>query len=247
MENDIRRDPDVAAWVDAQNGLSRSYLAGLPGRDIFRERLTALFDHERLTAPHKKGGRYFFTRNSGLDSQPALLMRETVNGPDRVLIDPDKWSEDGSTAIAEWSASEDGTHVAFAMQEGGTDWRTIRVLDVDSGEILKDEIAWARFTQIAWAKDGSGFFYSRFPEPEKDAAFDAPIAGHAVYFHALGTPQSRDRLVYSTPEQPHLMHVAGVTEDGRFAHIFSSPGSGGSALTVVDLTSMDWTPREARS
>ena len=237
LENDVRRDPEVAAWVDAQDGITRSYLAKLPGRGVFCERLTALFDHERLSAPHKKGERYFFTRNSGLDSQAALLMRESVNGPDRVLIDPDDWSQDGATALAEWSASEDGTHVAFAMQDGGTDWRTIRILDVESGEIFEDEIAWARFSSIAWAKDGSGFFYSRFPAPEKEAAFGAPVAGHAVYFHSLGTLQSKDRLVYSTPEQPHLMHLPGVTEDGRYAIIYSSPGSGGSALTVLDLTS----------
>ena len=239
LENDVRRDPEVAAWVDAQDGITRSYLAKLPGRGVFCERLTALFDHERLSAPHKKGERYFFTRNSGLDSQAALLMRESVNGPDRVLIDPDDWSQDGATALAEWSASEDGTHVAFAMQDGGTDWRTIRILDVESGEIFEDEIAWARFSSIAWAKDGSGFFYSRFPAPEKEAAFGAPVAGHAVYFHSLGTLQSKDRLVYSTPQQPHLMHLPGVTEDGRYAIIYSSPGSGGSALTVLDLTSFD--------
>lgn len=239
LENDVRRDPEVAAWVDAQDGITRSYLAKLPGRGVFCERLTALFDHERLSAPHKKGERYFFTRNSGLDSQAALLMRESVNGPDRVLIDPDDWSQDGATALAEWSASEDGTHVAFAMQDGGTDWRTIRILDVESGEIFEDEIAWARFSSIAWVKDGSGFFYSRFPAPEKEAAFGAPVAGHAVYFHSLGTLQSKDRLVYSTPEQPHLMHLPGVTEDGRYAIIYSSPGSGGSALTVLDLTSFD--------
>lgn len=149
LENDVRRNLEVAAWVDAQDGITRSYLAKLPSRDVFRERLTALFDHECLTAPHKNGERYFFTRNSGLDSQAALLMRESVDGPDRVLIDPKDWSQDGADALAEWSASEDGTHVAFAVQDGGADWPTIRVLHVESVEILEDEIAWARFSAIA--------------------------------------------------------------------------------------------------
>ncbi len=241
LENDVRSDPDVAAWVDAQNRFAQAHLADLPGRNVFRERLSALFDHERLTAPQKKGGRYFFTRNAGLDNQAALVMREDIDGPDRVLIDPNTWSQDGAAALAEWSASEDGRHVAFAMHIG-TDWRTIRILDIESGKLLDDEVAWAKFSPITWTRDGAGFFYSRFPEPEKQAAFGAPVTGHAVYYHALGTPQSQDRLVYSTPERPHLIHMAGVTDDGRYAVIYSSPGSGGSALTVLDLASADWSP-----
>ena len=243
LENDISRDPDVALWAEAQDDMARTYLASLPGRAAFRERLTALINHERFSVLEKRGEHYFFLRNSGLDNQSALIVRDGVDGSNRVLIDPNKWADDGAMALGEWSASDDGTHVAFAMQDGGTDWRTIRVVDVKSRELLEDKIAWARFNKIAWAKDGSGFFYSRFPEPKEEDAFDAPIAGHAVYFHALGTPQSKDRLVYSTPEQPHLMHIVSVTQDGRYAVIFSTPGSGGSAPTVIDLTSADWTPR----
>ena len=140
LENDPRRDPDVALWAKSQNAISAPYLAGLPGRDIFRQRLTALFDHERLTVPAKRGERYFFTRNSGLDNQSVLFVREGVQGADRVVLNPNDWSEDGATALAEWAASEDGSHLAYAVQEGGTDWRTIRVLDIESGEILEDEI-----------------------------------------------------------------------------------------------------------
>src|SRR5690606_17605929 len=169
LENDIRRDPAVSAWVHAQNGISAPYFAGLQGREIFRERLAALFDHERLTTPEKRGGRYFFTRNSGLDNQAVLFVREGVNGMDRVVIDPNEWSRDGATALAEWAPSEDASYLAYAIQEGGTDWRRIRVLDVDSGTILGDEIKWARFTNIAWTKDSAGFFYSRNPEPENGA------------------------------------------------------------------------------
>jgi prolyl oligopeptidase len=243
LERDVRSDPEVAAWVRAQDSVARSYLNQLPAREAFRQRLRLLLDHPRLTAPEKRGRRYFFTRNPGLDNQPALILREGVDGPDRVLIDPNGWSADGTTALAEWSASDDGTLLAFATQDGGTDWRMIRVLDIDAGRTLPDEIAWVRFSAIAWAKDGSGFFYSRFPAPQQDATFVAPVAGHAVYFHALGTPQSQDRLVHATPEQPHLVHIADITHDGRYAVIYSSPGSGGTALSVIDLTSADWAPR----
>ncbi|MBX3536660.1 MAG: S9 family peptidase [Chelatococcus sp.] len=243
LENDIRRDPEVAAWVEAQNRVSASYLAGLPGRDVFRARLTALFDHERLTTPEKRGERYFFTRNSGLDNQAILFVREGVSGADRVVIDPNEWSDDGATALAEWAPSEDGTCLAYAIQEGGADWRTIRVLNIENASIPDDEIKWARFTNIAWVKDGSGFFYSRNPEPEEYAAFVAPALGHAVYFHRLGTAQSEDRLVHAREAEYPLIHTVDVTADGRYAVIYSTALTGGNALSVVDLTDADWTGR----
>lgn len=243
LESDGRTTPEVAAWMVAQDKVTRTYLAGLPGHDVFRQRLTALFDHERLTVPHKRGERYFFTRNAGLDNQAVLVMRDGLNGTDRVLIDPNGWSADGTAALAEWSPSEDGTLLAFAVQNGGTDWRTIRILDVATGAWLDDEIEWARFTQIAWAKDSSGFFYSRFPAPEKGVRSAAPVVGHAVHFHALGTSPKQDRLVHSTPQQPNILHMASVSEDGRYAFIYSTPGSTGSAPSIVDLTRMEWTPR----
>lgn len=243
LENDIRRDGDVGLWVDSQNAISTPYLAALPGRDIFRQRLTALFDHERLTVPEKHGARYFFTRNAGLDNQSVLFVRESVSGADRVVLDPNDWSEDGATALAEWAPSEDGSHLAYAVQEGGSDWRTIRVLDVDSGEILEDEIQWARFTRIAWARNGSGFFYSRNPRPEKEAGFEAKVAGHAVYFHRLGTPQSEDRLVHAPASEHPLIHTVTVTPDGRYALVYSSALTGGNALVVVDLLDPDWPAR----
>jgi prolyl oligopeptidase len=243
LENDIRRDQDVAGWVSAQNSTARSYLDQLPCRSILRERLMAWFDHERLTVPRKRGQRYFFTHNAGLDNQAVLVLREGMEGQDRLLLDPNRWSVEGATALAEWAVSEDGRYVAFATQDGGTDWRTIRILDVNDGEILPDEITRARFTAIAWTKDGSGFFYSCFPVGEGGVGSTAPVAGHAVYFHKAGTSQSVDRLVYATPDWPHLLHIANVTEDGNYAIIYSSPGSGGSAPTVVDLTRPEWTPR----
>jgi prolyl oligopeptidase len=166
-----------------------------------------------------------------------LVLRERFDGPERVLIDPNLWSTDGATALAEWEPSRDGAHVAFAIQKGGTDWRRIQVLDVASGEVLDDRVEWARFSGISWAK--GGFFYSRYPEPGSQAG----VTNHAVWFHALGTPQSQDRLVHATPEQPHLLHLADVTEDGRYAAIISTPGPGANALALVDLASEDWTPR----
>jgi prolyl oligopeptidase len=200
-------------------------------------------DHDRVDAPRKRGNQYFYLRHSGLQPQPALWVRDGVDGDERVLIDPNAWSEDGATALAEWAASEDGALVAYAVQDGGTDWRTIRVLDVASGDVLADEVAWARFTNLAWARDGSGFFYARFPEPEPGASAQAVIANHAVWFHALGTPQAEDRLLYATPGQPVLTHAFEVTDDGRYAVVMSTPVSATNTLAVVDLESSDWRPR----
>ena len=164
LENDVRTNQDVAEWVKSQNQATNTYLAELPARPVFKERLTQLLDYERFTIPVEKGGRYFYLRNSGVQNQRVLNVRDTVDGEGRVLIDPNSWAKDGADALAEWAASNDGKHVAYTVQVGGTDWRTIRVLDVKTGKLLGDSLQWSRFTSIAWAKAGSGFFYTRFPE-----------------------------------------------------------------------------------
>ncbi|MGU3494205.1 prolyl oligopeptidase family serine peptidase [Xanthobacteraceae bacterium A53D] len=243
LETDVRNDPQVAGWVAEQNALTSRHLEDLPGREAFRTRLRLLFDHEQVSLPRRRGTRYFHQRNPGLDNQPRLLVREGVDGTDRVVIDPNLWSQDGATALAEWAPSEDGTLLAHAVQDGGTDWRTIRVLEVDTGRMRDDEVRWARFCSIFWTKDGSGFFYSRFPEPAAGGTFQAGVSGHAVYFHRLGTPQADDRLIHATPDHPHLLNMANLTRDGRYAAIVSTPGAGHNALAVVDLSQADWTAR----
>jgi len=240
LENDIRRDPAVSAWVDVQNGLSAPYLAGLAAREVFRERLAALFDHERFTTPEKRGERYFFTRNSGLDNQAVLCVREGVHGLDRELINPNDWSADNATALAEWAPSEDGSCLAYAIQDGGSDWRRIRVIDVDSGTLFDDEVKWARYTNIAWAKDASGFFYSRTPEPEQDADYVALAIEHAVYFHRLGTAQGEDRLIHAPATDLPMIHTVDVTADGRYAVVYSTALTGGNGVVLFDLSEPDW-------
>lgn len=244
LENPPLSDRQVADWIGAQNRATTAYLAALPGRDAFRGSLRSLFNYESVTAPHKRGHRYFYTRKSGLENQASLHLREGVNGPERVLIDPDRWSSDGADALTEWAPSEDGSRLAYAVQEGGSDWRTIKVLDVDKGQDLQDEVRWARFTSIAWLKDGSGFLYSRYPAPQQGGDAQASLAHHDVYFHRLGTPQARDRLLYAAPDQANRLRFAQVSDDGRYAVIMSSANASTNALAVVDLTSADWKPRE---
>ena len=244
LENDVRNDKEVAVWVESQSKVTNAYLDKLPGRDIFKNRLKQLNNYEQFSIPVKKGGRYFYSRTSGVENQLVLYVRDSVDGTGRVLIDPNRWAKDGATALAEWSASNDGKRLAYAVQDGGTDWHTIRVLDVNTGKVLGDEVKWARFTAIKWTKDGSGFFYARFPEPKQGKASQASVENHAVYFHAIGTPQAQDRLVYATPDQPSLLQTLNMTKDGRYLAITSSPISLGMALTVVDLKSADWKPRK---
>lgn len=243
LEGDVRSDDEVARWVNAQNDVTQRYLATLPGRDVFRERLAALLGHEQFTPPIKRGGRYFFTRTQGRDNQPTLRMRESADTGDRVLIDPNSWSGDGADALAEWAISDDGTRIAYCVQSGGTDWRTIRVLDVASGTVLEDEVRWARYTNLVWTRDGSGFFYSRYPEAEAGKPASAGILNHAVYFHALGTKQDEDLLIYSDPDQPSVLHLADRSHDGRHLLIYSTPAVGVNALAVIDLADADWAPR----
>ncbi len=242
LENDVRSDADVAGWVASQNALTQSYLATIPGRDVFRARLSALMNYEQFSPPIKRGGRYFFTTNSGRDNQHTLRMREEVNGEDRVVINPNDWSADSTDALGQWAASDDGQLLAFGVQIGGTDWRTIRVLDVDTGKVLDDEVSWARFTRIVWGKDGSGFFYSRYPGA--GTAPTSALSNHAVYFHTLGTPQENDRLVYCDADRPAVLHIVDRTYDGCYLLIYRTPGAGVNALAIVDLAGDDWAPRK---
>ncbi|HYE49663.1 MAG TPA: prolyl oligopeptidase family serine peptidase [Azospirillaceae bacterium] len=225
LENDVRNDPAVKAWVEAQNKVTGAYLAGLPGRDAIKARLTQLWNFERFGLPVKKGGRYFFARNSGLQNQSVLFVQDGLEGTPRPLIDPNTWSKDGATALGEWVPSEDGKRVLYSVQDGGSDWRTVKVLDVDSGQVLADEVKWVKFSALAWNADGTGFYYSRFPAPEAGAAMQALNLNHAIHFHRLGTPQDRDTLVHATPDRPKLNHVAVATEDKRWLMILSSEGT----------------------
>ncbi|WP_380872680.1 prolyl endopeptidase [Sphingomonas sp. DBB INV C78] len=244
LENDVRTDPKVAQWVAEQNKVTDAYLATLPGRDAIKKRMTQLWNYERFDVPRKAGGNYFYTRNDGLQNQSVLYVRTGLNGAPRALIDPNTWAKDGATALAEWKPSKDGTKLAYAIQDGGSDWRTVRVLDVTNGQPMTDELKWVKSSNLAWAKDGSGVYYSRFPEPKAGEAFQALNENHKVYFHRLGTPQTEDRLVYATPDRPKLGHSAELTEDGAWLVITSAEGTDDRyEIILIDLRKPDATPQ----
>ena len=243
LEHEAISDPAVADWVATQNAVTESYLATLPGREVFRERLTVLYGSDFVSAPFRRGDSLFYLRSSGTDNQMRLMVRQGDDGAERVLIDPNLWSDDGATGMAEWAVSADGAHVAYAVIDGGTDWRTINVLDVATGEVLDDTVERARFTSIEWATDGSGFFYNRFADPAEGASAQAGVAGHSAWFHALGTAQSEDRLLYANPDQPNQLQIFDITDDGRYAAITSHGDYAANNLILVDLTQDDWEPR----
>ena len=235
LENDVRNDREVFAWVERENALTRDYLARLPGRDRLASRIRQLLDYERFGVPRKAGKRYFYTRNSGLQNQSVLQVRDRLNGPGRVLIDPNSWSGDGATALDQWEPSQGGKLLAYSVQDGGSDWRIVRFVDVATGAVLPDQLNWVKFSQIAWV-GSEGVLYSRFPARGTTPDFQSRNYDQAVWFHRIGTPQSADELVYATPGQPELGHSARVTADGRWAIVTSSIGTDPRyAIHVIDL------------
>ncbi|HKX21761.1 MAG TPA: prolyl oligopeptidase family serine peptidase [Rhizorhapis sp.] len=236
LENDVRQDRTVRDWVTAQNQVTNAYLETLPGREILKKRMKALMDHDRYGTPRKAGQRYFYTYNSGLQNQSPLYVRDGLTGRQRLLLDPNAFSADEATALAEWEPSPDGAHLLYAVQDGGSDWRSLHVLDVASGKTLSDEIRWVKFSELAWDSEGKGFFYSRFAVPSEGEAFQSTNLNQQVYYHRLGTPQSADKLIYATPKRPKLGHTAKVSDDGRWLLITSAQGTDDKyELTIADL------------
>ena len=237
LEDDVRTSKDVADWVAAQKEVSDAYLDTLPGKAALAAKMKALYNYERYSLPEKAGGHYFFTKNDGLQNQSVLYVRKGLKGKDRILIDPNTWAKDGATALDSWVASKNGKLLAYAIQDGGSDWRTIKVLDVKTGKPLADEIQWAKFTNISWVGN-EGFLYSRFAAPKEGEAFQQLNYNQTVYFHKIGTPQSADQVVYATPDRKELGHSAQVTQDGRWVVLTSSSGTDEKyELNLIDIKS----------
>ena len=232
--------PETKAWVVAQNEATFGFLEQIPQRDALRERLTELWNYERYGVPTVRGtgadARYFYFKNDGLQNQSVLYKQQGPDGDPEVLLDPNTLSADGTVALSLVSYSDDGARLAYGVSEAGSDWVTIRVRDVATGEDLPDEVRWVKFSGAAWDHRGDGFYYSRYDAPEDGSAFEAENRFQKLYYHALGADQSADRLVYERPDDADLGVGASVTDDGRFLVIGTSKGTdpkGG--LYVKDL------------
>lgn len=215
LEDDVRESDAVKSWVDEQNEVTFAYLDTISERDAIRTRLTELWDYERYSLPAREGGRYYYSHNDGLQNQNVVYVQDSLDDEARLLIDPNTWSEDGTVALSSFFPGPDGRHVAYLVQDGGSDWRKARVIDVDSGKTLDDELDWLKFTGLSWASDGSGFYYSRYPETSEEEKFQSLNMNQAVYFHRVGTPQDDDALVFASPENPEWGYSAIVSDDGE--------------------------------
>lgn len=193
--------PQTTAWVKAEGALTRSYLDAVPQRTAIREGYRKLLNYEKLSAPFREGKRWFFFRNSGLQNQSVLYVRESERAPARVFLDPNRLAADGTVALAGQSFTRDGRYIAYATQASGADWQTWHVKDVASGRDLSDVIRWSKFSDATWVGDG-GFYYSAFDEPKEGNATLSALGVQKLYFHRLGTPQTADTLVYASTAHP---------------------------------------------
>jgi prolyl oligopeptidase len=225
LEKDVRESPDVRAWVDAESKVTNAYLAAIPERPGIEKRIKDLWDYEKHSPPHKVAGHYFFRKNNGLQNQSVLYATDRLDGEARVLIDPNTWSKDGTVALGADEPSPDGRYLAYAVSEAGSDWETIKVLDVATAKPLSDEMKWVKFSTIAWTAEGKGIFYSRFDEPKPGETFQSLNLNQKVFYHRVGTPQSDDVLVYKRPDHPDWGFQVGTTDDGRYLIITTWQGT----------------------
>ena len=233
LEGDVREVPEVAAWVEAENKVTTAFLATIPERAAIKDRITELWNYEKISAPSRVGGKYFFSKNNGLQNQSAFYMQDTLDGEPKLLMDPNTWSKDGTAALAGIALSEDAKYIAYGVAEAGSDWNTWRVFDVNTVKPLADELKWVKFSGASWTTDGKGFFYSRFPEPKKDDAFQSLNVNMKLYYHRIGTLQSEDVLAYERPDQPKWGVNADVSEDGRYLIISVNDGTTSRKARVV--------------
>ena len=241
---DIDSD-ETRAWIEAQNDLTFTYLNSIPLKEKIRRRMEELWNYEKFDVPVKYGGRYFFTRNDGLQNQSVLYWMESLEEEPRELLDPNGLSEDGTVALMEYSVSDDGKLLAYGVSASGSDWREWRVREVDTGRDLEDHLMWTKFTPAAWTPDCEGFFYSRFDPPEEGMTFKEANYNQKLCYHRIGATQSEDVLVYERPDHKEWRFRGYVTDDGRFLVITVTRGTlRENGVFYIDLEDGEWEVRE---
>jgi prolyl oligopeptidase len=208
--------PETRKWVEAQNKVTFAYLEEIPSRGPIKERLRKLWNYERYGVPFREGGRYFFTKNDGLQNQSVLYTMRSLDDTPRLLLDPNTMSDDGTVALSGYYVTENARFLAYTVSSAGSDWHEIKVRDIESGQDLPDLIKWVKSSGAAWTKDGKGFFYSRYDEPSGTNVLKGVNYFHKLYYHHLGTAQSDDELVYHRPDQKEWGFSGDVTDDGRY-------------------------------
>jgi len=227
----------TARWVESQNEVTFAYLESLPGRDSIRARLTSLWNYPKISAPFKEAGKYFFSKNDGLQNQSVLYTADSLRGEPRLLLDPNALSDDGTVALTGLEISPDGKYLIYNIARSGSDWNEIFVKNIETGELLPDHIQWVKFSRASWYDNG--FFYSCYDKPEPGRERSLSNENHKVRYHKLGTDPADDPLIASDPEHPkHYIH-AGLTDDKRFMLLSKSETTSGNSLAFRDMKSND--------
>lgn len=232
LENDT--SAATAAWVEAENKVTNEYLSQIPFREQLLQRLTTLADYEKIGAPFKKHGKYYFFKNDGLQNQSVLYVQDSLDGEPRVFLDPNQLSADGTVALTGIFFSNDGKYAAYTISRSGSDWSEIYVMDATTGQLLEDHIEWAKFTGAAWK--GDGFYYSAYDAPAKGKEFSNVNENHKIYYHKIGTPQDQDELIYQNTQQPKRFYSAETSKDERVLFVYESGAGRGNNLFFKDLT-----------
>lgn len=241
-------DPDSAetrAWIEAENRLTFSFLEAIPERPQIKKRLTELWNYEKFGVPFKRGDRYFFTRNSGLQNQSILYVADSLKAEPRVLLDPNGLSTDGTVALSGTEVSDDGERLAYGLARAGSDWQEWRVRDVETGQDLDDRLLWIKFSGASWSKDGQGFYYGRYPAPQEGESLKGANYHQKLYYHRLGDPQEKDRLVFERPDQKEWGFDGQTTDDGRYLIVTVRKGTDSKhRIFYQDLAVLDSKPVE---
>ncbi len=225
---------NTMAWVDDQNEVTTEYLSQVPFREEIKNRLEEIWDYEKYSSPFKEGGKYYYFKNDGLQNQSVLYTTDDIRSEGDVILDPNSFSEDGTTSLAGMSFNKEGNLLAYSTSEGGSDWRTAYVLNVNTGELLEDKVEWIKFSGLSWA--GDGFFYSRYPTTEEEGKLSSANEFHSLYYHKLGSPQSDDVLIYRDDKNPQRNVFGGTSEDERFLLLSFSESTSGNGIGYVDLS-----------
>jgi prolyl oligopeptidase len=238
LEDD--RSTETKEWVAAQNKVTFDYLNQIPYREQWLKRLEEINDYPKYSSPSRNNEYYYFSKNNGLQNQSLLYRQKGLNGKPVLLMDPNKFSADGTTSLAAFSLSKNGKYAVVGKSAGGSDWRTLFVMDMSTQTYLPDSLVWVKVSGASW--QGDGFFYSRYPTPEKGKELSTKNENHQVYYHKVGTSQAEDKLVYEDPANPQRFHGVFTSEDERYVFLnISDRGKGkdGSALWFYDSKSGD--------
>jgi prolyl oligopeptidase len=238
LEND--QSPETKAWVEAQNNVTNTYLQKIPFRENIKKRLQSVWSYTRQTAPIKKGDNQFYYRNNGTQNHSVLYVKNIIDSTERVLIDPNTFSDDGTISLGSISISKDGKYVAYAISKGGSDWREVYVKEVETGVDLPDQLNWVKFSDFSWDKDG--FYYNRYEAPAEGSELSQTNTNQKVYYHTLNTSQNKDLLVHQDAEFPEHNFGVEVDETGDYLLLSTSQSTKGNTLAIQNKSSKSqWT------